>query len=244
MTGWPAAWPRLLPLSIAAMVLLMLVKAASLLQGVTTPETIAGAGRAMLPAAQAASAAESKPAAPKPDAPKPDAPKPDMPKPDMPKPGAPVAEAAPAPAAPAEPPPSDAERALLQDLRSRRVTLDARSQLLETREAVLAAAERRLSERVDQLAAMQTKLEALDATRRERDEANWRGLVKTYETMRPRDAAMIFNELDQPVLIQVLDRMKEAKAAPVLAAMLPDRARTATMQLAQWRSRAPAGKQD
>ena len=54
--------------------------------------------------------------------------------------------------------------------------------------------------------------------------------------MKPRDAATIFNDLDMPVLLQVVDRMKEAKAAPVLAAMQPDRARLVTAQLAQMRA--------
>ena len=108
------------------------------------------------------------------------------------------------------------------------------------REAMQVAAERRLNERVTELTALQTRLEQLEQTRRERDDANWRGLVKTYETMRPRDAATILNELDSPVLLQVLDRMKEAKAALVLAAMLPDRARAATAGLAQLRSRSVA----
>jgi flagellar motility protein MotE (MotC chaperone) len=236
------AWPRLLPLSIAAMLLLAVVKLAALIQGGTTPAALAGAGRAMLPAAQAASPAEPAAEASKRE------PKPAtlaMPKAEAPQPEAAHPQSAAQPAPPMDqPPPSDAERALLQDLRARRGALDARSQALETREAVLAAAERRLSDRVNQMAAMQTRLEALDATRRDRDEANWRSLVKTYETMRPRDAATIFNDLDQTVLIQVLDRMKEAKAAAVLAGMQPERARLATTQLAQWRSRAPAGKQE
>jgi flagellar motility protein MotE (MotC chaperone) len=102
------------------------------------------------------------------------------------------------------------------------------------------AAERRLTERVAELTALQIRLEQLDQTRRERDDANWRGLVKTYEAMRPRDAAAILNELELPVLLQVLDRMKEAKTALVLAAMLPDRARSATTGLAQMRSRSVA----
>jgi flagellar motility protein MotE (MotC chaperone) len=128
----------------------------------------------------------------------------------------------------------------LQDLRARRTQLETRSQGLDAREALLAAAERRLNERVEQLATLQAKLEQLEAGRRERDEANWRGLVKTYETMRPRDAASIFTELDTPVLLQVLDRMKEAKAAPILAAMTPERARAVTAQLAEFRAKATA----
>ena len=62
-------------------------------------------------------------------------------------------------------------------------------------------------------------------------------LVKVYESMKPRDAAAIFNEMDLPVLLQVVDRMKDTKAAPVLAAMQPDRARLLTSQLAAQRTR-------
>jgi flagellar motility protein MotE (MotC chaperone) len=69
----------------------------------------------------------------------------------------------------------------------------------------------------------------------QREEANWRGLVKVYESMKPRDAATIFNDLDMQVLLPVLDRMKDTKAAPVLAAMQPDKARLATTNLAQLR---------
>lgn len=166
-------------------------------------------------------------------------------------PGKPPAAAAQPPVnqAPAAPVPTvaelaaaEAEKTLLQDLRARRVALDDRSRTLDAREAVLAAAERRIDDRVGQLTALQATLEALDRTRRDRDEANWRGLVKTYEAMRPRDAAAIFNDLEKPVLMQVLDRMKEAKTAAVLAAMQPDRARIATTELAQWRVRSvPSG---
>jgi len=137
---------------------------------------------------------------------------------------------------PAPPPVGDAERALLQDLRARKLELDARDRATSEREAVLSAAEHKLSERVEQLAALQTRLEALDAERKAHDEANWTGLVRTYEVMKPRDAAAIFNDLDLAVLLPVLDRMKDAKAALVLAAMQPERARLVTAKLAQMRN--------
>ncbi|GAC1343981.1 MAG: hypothetical protein NVSMB18_20760 [Acetobacteraceae bacterium] len=203
---------RPLPLAIAAMALLAAVKITGLAQGIaiTTP-ALANSGAPPAPAAV-------KPAPSKP---------------------APVTAEAPPPP-PAEPPVSEAERAVLQDLRTRRTQLDSRAQSVETGEAMLAAAERRMTERVQELAAMQAKLEQLESSRRERDDTNWRGLVKTYETMRPRDAATILADMDGPVLLQVLDRMKEAKAAPILAALPPERARAATAQLAQWRSRGSA----
>ena len=145
-----------------------------------------------------------------------------------------------APHEPSSPPPpviSDAERQLLQDLRGRRQELEAREQTLSQREGVLNAAEQRLSERVGELTALQTRLETLEKARQDHDDANWTGLVKVYETMKPRDAATIFNEMDMNVLLHVLDRMKEAKAALVLGAMQPDRARLVTTQLAAQRTR-------
>ena len=155
------------------------------------------------------------------------------------------APAAPAAAgAPAEPPIGAAERKVLLELRQRREELDRRDAALATREAVLAAAEHKLDARIGELQALQMRLEALDAARRDREEAGWQGLVKTYEAMRPRDAAAIFNDLDMPVLLQVVDRMKESKAAPVLAAMQVDKARALTAGLAEMRARRNAAGGD
>ena len=218
--------PRALPMAICGMAGLMALKGAHLVQAAGgAPAALATAGRAMLSPAQAAShesaGHESAPVAHGLDPHQNQA-------------------AAAKPALTVEPPVDDAERAVLLDLRARRTVLEGREQAMAAREAIQIAAERRLTERVGELTALQTRLEQLNQTRRERDDANWHGLVKTYEAMRPRDAAAILNELETPVLLQVLDRMKEAKAALVLAAMLPDRARTATTGLAQMRSRSVA----
>lgn len=132
---------------------------------------------------------------------------------------------------------SDSERALLLDLRQRREELEARGAAAAAREAILNAAERRLASRVDQLQALQTRLEALETARREHDEANWRGLVKMYEGMKPAQAASIFNDLDMSVLLPIADRMKEAKAAAILAVMTPDKARQVTSGLAELRAK-------
>jgi flagellar motility protein MotE (MotC chaperone) len=125
---------------------------------------------------------------------------------------------------------------VLLELRQRRQELEARDAALAARESVLVAAEQKLTARVAELQALQKKLEALEAARKEREDASWQGLVKLYEAMKPRDAATIFNDLDVPILLQVVDRMKEAKAAPVLAAMQPDKARDLTAKLAHMRT--------
>lgn len=159
-----------------------------------------------------------------------------------PPPAKPPAEAAAPPVvAPATtPPPAEDPAGLLADLRARRTQLATREQALAAREALLHATEARIDERMSQMAALQTRLEQQDAERRAHEAANWAGLVKLYETMKPREAATIFNDLDQQVLLGLLDRMKEAKAALVLGAMSPDRARDATAALAKARARREA----
>ncbi len=159
-----------------------------------------------------------------------------------PPPAKPPAEAAAPPVvAPATtPPPAEDPAGLLADLRVRRTQLATREQALAAREALLHATEARIDERMSQMAALQTRLEQQDAERRAHEAANWAGLVKLYETMKPREAATIFNDLDQQVLLGLLDRMKEAKAALVLGAMSPDRARDATAALAKARARREA----
>jgi flagellar motility protein MotE (MotC chaperone) len=92
---------------------------------------------------------------------------------------------------------------------------------------------------VQELSALQQRLEALERDRAEREEAGLRGLVKLYEGMRPRDAATIFDELEMPVLVRIVDRMREAKASPVMGAMRPDRARLLTAELARLRAERP-----
>jgi flagellar motility protein MotE (MotC chaperone) len=217
--------PRLLPATIIAMAALLAVKSVALVRAaVPAPAANAATPTPAAPPAQHAEPDRSQKAGAPPGAAKPPA-KPDAAPPSL-------------PARPAEPPISDSERALLLDLRARRTEIEEQASLLTARESAIAAAEHRLGVRLDELSALQRRLEALEAARADRDEANWRGLVRTYESMKPRDAAAIFNDLDLPVLLPVLDRMKEAKAAPVLGAMQPERARQVTAELAQLRLRA------
>jgi flagellar motility protein MotE (MotC chaperone) len=217
----------LLPATIATLAALLMVKFAVLAEAVATNSDKPLS--AMVNVANAASTERS------PDAPAEHAPRPKPTAGNAPA----AAERKPAasPPAPEGPPPvSESERALLQDLRQRRAQLDTRAETVASHEAVIAAAEQKISARVGELQALQKKLEGLDAAQKQKEEAGWQGLVKVYEVMKPKDAATIFNDLQMPVLLQVLDRMKEAKAAAVMAAMNPDKARDVTAELAQMRT--------
>jgi flagellar motility protein MotE (MotC chaperone) len=207
--GTALARPRLLPVTIAAMLALLAVKSVSLMRAAA--EEVGG--KPSLAPAEVAAVPRSAPAA------------------------APADMPAPQPELAADPPVSAAERSVLLDLRKRRDQLEARARAQDARDAELQAADRRLGDRIQQLAALQAKLEALEAGRQLHRAENWSGLVKIYETMKPRDAAAIFDALDMQVLLQVLDRMQERRVAPILAAMQPDRARLATQLLAEMRMR-------
>jgi flagellar motility protein MotE (MotC chaperone) len=220
------ARPRLLPAAIAAMAALLLLKTVLLAEAAAAAEEGTQTAKAEQPASAPQLAGSTAPPA-----------------------GAGAgagagAATAPEPAAPDvikppdQPTISDSERAVLLDLRQRRETLEAKSRALDLRAAELAAADKRLNDRVQQLSALQTRLESLEADREKHQSENWAGLVKIYEAMKPRDAAVIFDALDMQVLLQVLDRMQERRVAPVLAAMQPDRARLATQLLAEMRTRA------
>ena len=216
--------PRLLPVTIGMLALVLIAKSFVLVRAAVAPglpATLIGTARAGV-----AEAHEAKPAKPEHHAEK----KPAAHEPPK------TEEKPPVPEGP--PPVSDAEKIVLLELRERRKELEARESALNTRESVAAAAERKLSARVDELQGLQKQLETLETKSGQREEAAWQGLVKVYETMKPREAAAIFNDLAMPVLISVLDRMKETKAAAVLAAMAPDRARDVTTQLALTRTRA------
>jgi flagellar motility protein MotE (MotC chaperone) len=237
---WKISPPRLLPATIAALAALLVVKSAIIMQAVATHG--AKSDSVMVNVAKAASTERSPESAPRPAA-------------DKAKPTAGASPAAPAPAlaeqkpdpstppSDAQQPVSESERALLQELRERRKELDARADAIALRESVMTAAEHKLEGRLTELQTLQKKLESLDTAQKQKEEAGWQGLVKVYENMKPKDAAAIFNDLQMPVLLQVLDRMKEAKAAAIMAAMNPDKARDVTAQLAQMRTGKDAAQQ-
>lgn len=215
---------RLLPITVAAVAALTGVKAIDIWQGgrlLGAPSAVAevskatGAPTALIPAeqkpAQPQQVATAEPAA--------------TPKP----------VAAPAPQRRDATSYSAAEIDVLQSLAKRREALEQREKDLDAREALMAATEKRIDSRIGELKAMEQKLTKLAKSRTEEDERRLGSLVKVYEAMKPADAARIFQELDMPVLLDVVERMKEAKIAPVLAQMAPPKAKALTMELAQRR---------
>lgn len=125
---------------------------------------------------------------------------------------------------------------LLQSLADRRRELEERERTLVQREGLLAAAEHRIEQKIEELTGIKSEIEDLIRKYDEQEEEQLSGLVKIYETMKPKDAAKIFNGLDMEILLQVIERMKASKTAPVLAAMTPERAKEVTARIAERRT--------
>ncbi len=134
---------------------------------------------------------------------------------------------------------SKSEIQLLQALAQRRSTLDSREESLNQREALLQAAEQKLVDRQAELLAMRSEVRGLLDQLDAKEQRRIGNLVKVYENMKPKDAAKIFDELEMPVLMSVVERMKVRKLAPVVAAMNPDKARKITRSMAK-RQKTPA----
>jgi flagellar motility protein MotE (MotC chaperone) len=133
---------------------------------------------------------------------------------------------------------SQAEVQVLQALSTRRQALDARGEQIETQDALMLAAEQRMTERLAELRALETHVNELLGNLDQAQEQRIAGLVGVYTRMRAKDAAAVFDGLEDDVLVQVASRMREANLAEVMGRMNPDRARALTQLLAD-RARPP-----
>jgi flagellar motility protein MotE (MotC chaperone) len=233
--------PRLLPVTIAVIAMLLMVKCGVLVQAAVT-DGRSSQESGMVASANAAST-DKEHAKPSPiRSPPLSSPPADPPKTD-------AAHASPAPstvsppagpeqptATEVPPPVSESERAILQELRQRRTGIDARESAVVSRESMLTAAEQKLTARISELQALQQKLEGLSVSQKQKQDAGWLAMVKLYEAMKPKEAATILNDLPMPVLLPLMDRMKAAKAAAVMEVMAPEKARDVTSELAQMRT--------
>ena len=126
---------------------------------------------------------------------------------------------------------SSSELDLLESLAERRKQLNEREAALRLKENLLQAAERQIDERIGQLktleAKIQTKLKKQDAL----NDQQYRRLVKIYSTMKPKEAARIFNGLKMPILVDLMRSMKATAGSQILAKMNAEKARELTLML-------------
>lgn len=135
---------------------------------------------------------------------------------------------------------SAGERALLERLQTRRQELDARTRELDLRESMLKAAEKKLEIQAAVGKAGEAQSGAPSgapagsmAQRKEDIEnARFKSVVTMYETMKPKEAAKIFDRLDIKVLLEVASQIKPQRMSEIMAQMTPEAAERLTVELA------------
>jgi flagellar motility protein MotE (MotC chaperone) len=132
-----------------------------------------------------------------------------------------------------QPPVSASERAILERLQSRRQELDARSREINIRESLLKEAEKRIQIKVDEMKAVEAKTAAENAAKADAENAKFKGIVTMYESMKPKDAAKVFDRLEMPVLIQIASQIAPRKMSDILGLMQTDAAERLTVELAR-----------
>ena len=127
---------------------------------------------------------------------------------------------------------SQSELDILQMLRARRAELDVRAERLDLREKMVQAAEHALESRIQDWKHLKVAVEASLEKYNTRRDGKLKTLATYYEKMKAKDAARVFNSLELPYLIDIVDRMKEAKVADIIGKMDTARAKNLTTELA------------
>ncbi len=140
---------------------------------------------------------------------------------------------------PLGPPDRSAETRILNMLGARRQELDSRQHELDIREGLLKATESKIEQRIDDLKVLEDKIGSGAQKREQTKEKELAGLVKMYETMKPKDAAKVFDKLESGLLVDIARQMNPKKLADVVAKMQPDVAEKLTVGLADRKQATP-----
>lgn len=136
---------------------------------------------------------------------------------------------------------SDSEIEILEKLAARRASLEKRSAALDLRDNLLIATETKIDEKIAALKKIEATIKNLLFLHDKQEKTQMKRLVTMYEKMKPKQAARIFNELEMDILLNIASMMKESKMAAVLSAMRSDKANELTVEMAT-RSQLPGDK--
>ena len=120
---------------------------------------------------------------------------------------------------------------ILQELAERREALDARSKEIDKRAIQLKVAETEIDKKIEQLKKYEARLTELIEKYDLKEQENIKSLVKLYTSMKPKDAARIFNTLDLEITVAILKGMKPSTSSAIISQMTPERAQEITAML-------------
>lgn len=124
-------------------------------------------------------------------------------------------------------------------LLAREARVSAQEAALADRAAALDLASEVLDGRMEALRETETELRATLALADGAAEADLARLTTVYESMKPKDAALLFTEMDSQFAAGFLGRMRPDAAAAILTGMAPDKAYAVSAILAGRNSAVP-----
>jgi flagellar motility protein MotE (MotC chaperone) len=123
------------------------------------------------------------------------------------------------------------ERALLERLRTRRDEIESKDRDLELRDNLLRMSERKLDDRIGELRTLEGQLG--QGGNKGDAKTRYKPLVVMYESMKPKEAARVFDRLDTRILMDMVAHMNPRKVSEILAVMEPAAAEKLTVALAR-----------
>ncbi|HJK87441.1 MAG TPA: hypothetical protein QKA14_01110 [Candidatus Megaira endosymbiont of Hartmannula sinica] len=128
------------------------------------------------------------------------------------------------------------EAILIKKISKRKQDIEKINQNLVNKENMLKIAEDKLNKKAQQMQDMQDKLNEIADQYNYQKDQRILNLVKIYESMRPRDAASIFNDLDEDILLKVALGMKPSKIASIMSYMDTTKAKNLSLDMVKIRS--------
>jgi flagellar motility protein MotE (MotC chaperone) len=83
------------------------------------------------------------------------------------------------------------------------------------------------------LKALETRMGDASGAREKAEAQQFKSLVTMYESMKPKEAARIFDRLELTILLEVATQMNPKKMSEVLAQMSPEAAERLTVEIAR-----------
>jgi len=128
-------------------------------------------------------------------------------------------------------PPEDLRR-LLKVFQEREERIAQQESLIQNRIQALAVSDAELSKKTAELIRVEDSLRATIALAQTAAEDDLSRLTQVYETMKPKDAAALFEEMDADFAAGFIGRMTPDSAAGVMAGLTPESAYTISVILA------------
>jgi flagellar motility protein MotE (MotC chaperone) len=129
---------------------------------------------------------------------------------------------------------------MLQTLADRRRLLETQEASFHQKSSELKATQYQIDKKITQLNELKETLKKLLDQYNDKDQQKNKNLAKIYENMKPKEAGRIFEILDMPLLLDIMESMKEGKISLILASMNPERAREITAQFMERRRMPPS----